>query len=248
MLTLCRAHTAVRTGDPRDSYISRRIHHRGTLGQSLPHYRVLPRPAHGRHQHQSNSPPRGNSCTVIGCTHPEECLVAVHDTSSCAGAISRWRYPIGSQPLESKCVHQKWVGVRAQKHTLLHSTNRCFTMCRCVNALVSTTSASVAAVDNTIYQWLWTALAICAGICTEVCLHQLRLRALQASVAAQEQLEILTKYLFQIQMSCSAERSKLPLETCLTSTVALVLSKEPRLKSFSHELVQHWQHQVFYPC
>ena len=140
--------------------------------------------------------------------------------------------------MEPKCVHQKWLGVRAQKYTYFAALTA-VSQYRCVDALVSTTSASVAAVDNITYQWLWTVLAVCAWICTEACLHQLRLRAVQASAAAQEKLETLTKHLFQIQMSCSAKRSKLPLETCPATTV---------LKAFSHELVQHWQHQVFYAC
>jgi hypothetical protein len=110
----------------------------------------------------------------------------------------------------------------------------------CVDALVSTTSASVAAVNSTAYQWLWVVLVVCAWICTEMCLHQLSLRATEAKAVAGEQFETLIKCLLRIQMSCSVGWSNLPSEICPTSTVI-----EPRLKAFSLELVQHWHEQVF---
>ena len=110
------------------------------------------------------------------------------------------------------------------------STNHCYSAApttapflRCVDALVSTTSSTVAAVDSTTYQWLWVLLVSCAWICIEVCLHQLSLGGAKTKAAAREQVQALFKWLLQVRMSCSA-----------MGTDAV----------FVHELVQHWHDQV----
>ena len=114
-----------------------------------------------------------------------------------------------------------------------------------MNVLVGTTSASVAAVNNTIYQWCWVVLALCAWICIEVCLHQLSLRGSETKAAAKAELRALAKCLFHIQMSVKMKQAEHLRQSYFNSLTSTEI--EPRLKLLSQELVQHWHDQVLEP-